>query len=113
MFSGRRDPAWTVNQAKAAKLMRLWARLEPFPGPKPVLPALGYRGCSLESPEGQRWEAFSGVVWSGNDARADPEGTFEKALLKTAPVKSQSSIKPLLDSRGSVSNHPRRDGIES
>jgi hypothetical protein len=86
MFSGRRDPVWTVRAAAAVKLVRLWNRLQPFRGVTPVPPALGYRGCFLEDPSGERWEAFEGVVRSGAESRADPDAAFEKALLKTAPA---------------------------
>jgi hypothetical protein len=85
LFSGRRDPVWTVRSAAAVKLVRIWDRLQPFGGRRPAPPALGYRGCFLESPEGDRWEAFGGVVRSEAESRADPEGAFEIALVKTAP----------------------------
>jgi hypothetical protein len=94
MFSGRRDPAWAVSGANAAKLIQLWDRLDPFHGSKPVPPPLGYRGCSIESPDGMRWEAFGGVVRSGDELRADPGGVFEKAVLKSAPAVMRYPLGP-------------------
>ena len=86
VYSGRRDPVWPVSEADAVGLVKLWERLESFQGARPKAPPLGYRGCSLESDKGERWEAFGGVVWSGEAMRADPDGVFEKSVLKTAPV---------------------------
>lgn len=89
VFSGRANPGWRIPPDAAARLVRLWDGLPPE-RPAPVPPVLGYAGVRLLSPGGQEWTAAQGRVVlreAGREThRADPERTFERALLASAPA---------------------------
>lgn len=89
LFSGRRDPTWTIDEQVAQQLIAIWDTLEPWLGELPSSPPLGYHGCFLRSPTGQEWFAYRGVVTlkaaSGQKSRIDPNRIFEKRLLASAP----------------------------
>jgi hypothetical protein len=90
VFSGRPDPEWPVSAGARDELVAIWAALtRDAPAPAPV-PALGYRGCALRCPRDEEWLASGGVVThtavSGAvERRSDPERSFERLLLSTAP----------------------------
>jgi hypothetical protein len=86
VFSGRRDPQWTVDAGTAAELTAVWGRLARQQAPAAVPPSLGYRGVVLRAPDGRVWSAFGGTVTlEPGDARHDPGREFERRLLAGAP----------------------------
>ena len=89
LFSGRRDPRWTVDTSRARRLRALWDELEPFGGTPQAPPPLGYRGIAATDPAGRRWDAYQGVVtltWpGGREVRRDPPRAFERLVLETSP----------------------------
>ena len=89
IFSGRRDPSWVVDEHVAQQLVSIWDTLELRTGELPVRPLLGYRGCFLRNPLGQEWLAYRNVVTlqmaGDSQSRNDPERSFEKRLLTSAP----------------------------
>jgi hypothetical protein len=90
VFSGRRDPTWTVSAARAGELEQLWRSLPSWKnGAEPVAPGLGYRGCWLRDPQGREWRAFAGrvvLIGGSREVRSDPGRVFELRLLATAPA---------------------------
>lgn len=85
VFSGRPNPHWEVPANLGEGLARRWEELPEWSGHLPPAPGLGYRGVRLESPEGQVWEAFGGVIASGGRRRRDVERHFEKEVIRSAP----------------------------
>jgi hypothetical protein len=90
MFSGRPDPTWSVRSEDVERLIQSWERLVIVSKTQqPTPPALGYRGCTLRAPDGRAWHAFGGLVVlrtpEQQQTRRDADGTFENALLATAP----------------------------
>src|SRR5262245_21749479 len=83
VFSGRPDPSWPVPDALADDLTALWVTLEPWQGPPPEAPQLGYRGVHLT--DSVLYEAYGGCVTCAGDARRDEERAFERAILASAP----------------------------
>jgi hypothetical protein len=91
VFSGRPDPEWEVPAEVRTSLQKFWSALTPGASALPPAPPLGYRGCALRCPPDDEWLAYGGVVShtvaSGAvDFRLDPERTFERLLLSTAPA---------------------------
>jgi hypothetical protein len=94
VFSGRRDPAWQIDCETAATLIQVWSALPPSTAAAHP-PPLGYRGCSLTSPDGTSWHAFAGIVsmrsrrpegqLEVSEPRTDIGRRFEIQLLATAP----------------------------
>jgi len=96
VFSGRPDPAWTLD-ADAVDGVR--AALDALPPPEPVPAArgvsrrLGYRGSFVAAPDGRRWTAFAGFVHEDpaprggarRVVRRDDGRVLERAILATAP----------------------------
>ena len=85
LSSGLPDPQWKVPSETALKLERLWQQLAPSQATPPQLPAQGYRGCTFNCGPRGRWFAYGGVVVAGDTRRDDPDRTFERALLQSAP----------------------------
>jgi len=82
-----------VGSETASALLALWERLpvlDRWPAPSAIL---GYRGCWLQAPQGQRWLAYDGVVVNEDrtvtgavaHGRRDAQRQFERAVLSTAP----------------------------
>jgi hypothetical protein len=86
IYSGRRDPAWPAPAELGRRLEELWGRLPAWSGERPQPPALGYRGCRLEAPDGRVWTAFRELVSLGADGRRDGGREFERALIASAPA---------------------------
>jgi hypothetical protein len=67
----------------------MWDPLRPWLGALPAPPPLGYRGCVLRDPQDRRWQAYGGAVTLAargkSESRSDPDRSFEKALLASAP----------------------------
>ena len=86
LYSGRRDPIRTVPSEIAQRLLKIWDSAEPWTGDRPAPPPLGYRGCFLRDSGNRQWHAFGGVITmsagGATESRRDPEGKFEKLLLK-------------------------------
>jgi hypothetical protein len=92
IFSGRRDPVWSVAPEVVHELKAIWESL-PVSNSAALpasAPPLGYRGCFLRHPDGTEWSAFAGIVTchSGTSAesRRDVGREFERAVLATAPA---------------------------
>ena len=90
VFSGRPDPEWPVSEDARKQLQAIWSELKPASSGPPQAPPLGYRGCALRCASGDEWQAYAGVVTysaaSGAvNRRSDPERSFERMLLSTAP----------------------------
>jgi hypothetical protein len=86
IYSGRRDPAWPVSAELGRHLEGLWDRFPAWSGERPQPPALGYRGCRLEAPDGRVWTAFRELVSLGAASRRDGEREFERSLIASAPA---------------------------
>jgi|SRR4029077_523310 len=92
IFSGRRDPVWSVAPDVAHELEGIWEPLpvSNSPGLAVSAPPLGYRGCFLRNPDGTEWSAFAGIVTcrsgTGAVSRRDIGREFERAVLATAPA---------------------------
>ncbi len=86
IFSGRRDPQWSVPAGTAQRLERLWQQLDVVDGPVGRAPPLGYRGVTLECGAGDRWFAYAGTVSRDGEHRRDPKREFELELLQSAPA---------------------------
>lgn len=86
LYSGRADPEWTLTDAEAAALDAALAALSGAVG-RPPVGGLGYRGFTIERPDGTVI-AFDGAVAPPGDGdrayRADPARTIERLLLETA-----------------------------
>ena len=95
VYSGRRDPTWTVRPRLAERLLKIWDSAQRWTGARPEPPPLGYRGCFLRDPEDRQWHAFGGVITvrtgGAEETRFDREREFEKRLLSSAP---QGSLPP-------------------
>jgi hypothetical protein len=76
IFSGRRDPTWSVPPELGLRHERVW---------NPLPPLLGYRGCRLVAPDGREWTAFRELVVQADDARRDGEREFERQVIGSAP----------------------------
>jgi hypothetical protein len=89
VFSGRKNPTWTVDASVGRQLEKIWSTLEATGEPLPQTSALGYQGCRLRHIGGGCWLAFQGRVEreSGGikETRVDSRREFEKLLLSTAP----------------------------
>jgi hypothetical protein len=89
IFSGRPDPIWPVDESIVKELLTLWDRMEPYAGPIPSPPGLGYRGCFLRD-SGHEWRAYRGVVTltenDKSEARRDAGRQFELRLVRSAPA---------------------------
>lgn len=89
VFSGRPDPAWTVEASLAHDLVRAWQSLEEGEAGPSAPPSLGYRGVVLIAPDGRAWAAHDGIVTGDGSglaqARLDPDRSWERRLLGTAP----------------------------
>ena len=88
IFSGRPDPAWTVPNRVAERLIGAWEAL-PACNSSPSPPGLGYRGSVLRDTEGREWFSYGGVVilraQGTVECREDRGRRFEKLLLASAP----------------------------
>jgi hypothetical protein len=74
-----------MPSAKAEELVARWEALEPWTGPPPEPPQLGYRGAFLTDGAQRSWTAFSGAVRLGDDLRRDDAREIERAVLAEAP----------------------------
>jgi hypothetical protein len=86
IFSGRRDPEWSVPEGTAHRLELLWRRLDAADESPGRAPALGYRGVTLVCGVDDSWFAYGGTVSRGGEHRRDPERQFERELLQSAPA---------------------------
>ena len=89
IYSGRPDPSWVVDDETAARLKASWSLMEPYTGPLPQAPVLGYRGCSLSDSSRNKWIAYGGVATlttpAGSESRRDKNRQFESLLVSSAP----------------------------
>jgi len=85
LFSGRPDPQWQVPSEMARRLERLWQQLPSLEAKPPPPPVLGYRGCALDCGPRRRWFAYGGMVAKGETYRFDPDRSFEREVLRSAP----------------------------
>lgn len=91
VFSGRPDPEWRVPALAVRQLRTVWSTLAAGAAALPAVPPLGYRGVVMRCRSGDAWHASHGVVAhtpssGAAEYRADPERTFERLLLSTAPA---------------------------
>lgn len=104
LYSGRVDPSWSVDAARARAAVVLFRTLAPSTRVHPAGGGVGYRGCWLRAPDGTSWVAANGLAAeraAGHDeVREDGERAFENAILATAPEGVlPPGVKP--DGRGS------------
>jgi hypothetical protein len=89
LFSGRRDPVWTIDDAIGSELVRIWEGLDPLPVPEPRTDQLGYRGVVVDGLAGARFLGAARTVTEtrggARQTRADPERRFEQLVLAAAP----------------------------
>jgi hypothetical protein len=87
LYSGRRDPEWSIPDATTAGLQVALDGLPELAGASQAPSRLGYRGAWVRTDDGRRVVAFNGRVTGQNGrSRADPERAFERAILETAPA---------------------------
>lgn len=84
-FSGRPNPSWQLDEARAGELVELHRRLTATTERPPEPPGLGYRGF-LYSLDGTAWRAWAGFVTAGDRALADPDRAIERLLLASLPT---------------------------
>jgi len=89
VFSGRPNPTWPLGAAVIGELERIWAGLGPSDLAAAPAARLGYTGCTVCDGRGKTWTACAALVTlrqaEREDRRADPERTFERAVLAAAP----------------------------
>lgn len=89
LYSGRVDPSWSVDAARARAAVAVFRALAPSARVHPAGGGVGYRGCWLRAPDGTSWVAANGLAAeraAGHDeVREDGERAFEHAILATAP----------------------------
>lgn len=86
LYSGRRDPEWTVPADAADALTTALEGLPELAEGEQAPSRLGYRGAWLRTDDGSRVVVFNGLVTTpGGRFRADPDRAFERAILDTAP----------------------------
>ena len=92
IWSGSRDPEWEVSAADALAAMSIWNRLEVAQRWTRPPSRLGYRGCWLRGIGAGRWTVEADLVLmaaaAGGEvlqARRDPNRSFERTILATAP----------------------------
>ena len=94
IFSGRRDPTWTVTNTLIKRLENIWNSLD-VTEKIPSTPTLGYRGCLLRDNINREWFVYKRFVRLSingvSETRLDKHSEFEKLLLSSAPV----SVLPL------------------
>jgi hypothetical protein len=84
IFSGRPNPAWTLNSIAARHLVHRHLHLERIASTIVTLPGLGYRGF-LYDLDGTRWRAVGGLVIGPAQTLADPNRSVERQLLSGLP----------------------------
>lgn len=89
VYSGRPDPEWDLDQELVTRLLEMWEQMEPWHGPPPHPPGLGYRGAVLKSSDGRRFSAYNGAVQLTAAERVvvrrDSGRDFERLILQSAP----------------------------
>jgi hypothetical protein len=86
LYSGRRDPEWTVQADAAAALAATVKGLPELVGASPAPSRLGYRGAWVRMYDGGRVVAFNGTLTMPDGRfRADPDRAFERSVLDSAP----------------------------
>jgi hypothetical protein len=96
LFSGRKNPSWTLPVALADKVMTFFADAPVAGQDSPVASILGYRGVQYILGD-KTWHAFEGRIWfSINEetiiVKTDPDRQFEKSLLEPAPKEIKDAI---------------------
>jgi hypothetical protein len=90
LYSGRPDPTWEISPRTRQQLEHTWNALPPSTRAPPSPPGLGYRGCAVDWPPGNRWFVFDAVAMltartSTPEYRQDAARKFERAILASAP----------------------------
>jgi hypothetical protein len=87
LYSGRRDPEWTVPAEVGAGLNAALQGLPELADASPAASRLGYRGAWVRTEDGSRVVAFNGLVRTPDGRfRTDPGRAWERAILETAPA---------------------------
>lgn len=88
IFSGRKNPEWTLNVQQQKNWMALWKQAALSNTEVQVPAVLGYTGCRLQYNEHSHWQLFNGVVsFYEHDSifsKKDEERQMEQFLLNTA-----------------------------
>jgi hypothetical protein len=94
VFSGRKNPSWTISGTPARSLRESLSRLNPSPAP-PEPTHLGYRGFVVEAVEG-RWRVFAGSVYFRSAAAQlvsySDDQRIEEELLSQAELLGHSNL---------------------
>jgi hypothetical protein len=89
-FSGLPNPDWPLSTSKLDQLERIWERLPAWSVVASEPPALGYRGCFVQTGE-RRWKIFGDRVTlddgRGEESRCDVAREIERMVLDSAPQK--------------------------
>jgi len=100
IFSGRRNPIWTLTPAQddvfLGKLTQ--SRAQPAPDDQAAVkaPILGYRGFDVRAAEDERLPdpltIFGGVIRQGETRFPDPDRGLERWLMSTAPSQIDEKV---------------------
>lgn len=89
VFSGRKNPGWTVAPGKLNSLLDTWQNAVTASHYNPAPDVLGYNGLLLQQGNKQ-WHVVNGFIYYKlNDelmlVKEDADNHFENGLLATAP----------------------------
>jgi hypothetical protein len=88
LFSGRKDPSWTIGRAEMSRVEEAWPSLQEA-HENASYPRLGYRGCRVRCPDDREWMLHRGIVTlkqkTGRESRMDSQRALERFVLATAP----------------------------
>jgi hypothetical protein len=94
IFSGRRNPRWTLDESDASRLDALHHGLAASEAPPSEVPGLGYRGFVYEL-DGAVWRALRGQVAGPTEVLVDPSRSVERLLADLMPAEYMA-LRPII-----------------
>jgi hypothetical protein len=89
IYSGLKNPTWTIKDYKGSKLIKLSKRSPEYIGGIPALVTKGYKGCILSDSKGVRISCSNGflIIYDKSviEFREDVNCTIENEILRSAP----------------------------
>ena len=96
VFSGRRNPEWTMDIKDIKKFLHLWDLAEPIIEIIKPISKLGYSGCTVII-DNNRWEIYNGFATfyspDSTISKKDNGNSIERSLLKDAPEEIMRLVK--------------------